>query len=179
MLLQGETAGFHPWNSILLNLKAEFRIHLFLCSWKLNPWTLVSDQVFLHLQEVLGLPEASWPFCCLSLSWHQCVQGPVALGELRGGWFGVQLELGCAMVGFIPGKYGWEQVGAFGCVTLLKCATAQWQQLIDDQVSQNLIWKFSKGQLNKRSEKFSFWSGLGLESSTSCCHRPCHIDFPA
>lgn len=35
--------------------------------------------------------------------------GPVALGELRGGWFGVQLELGCAMVGFIPRRCGWEQ----------------------------------------------------------------------
>lgn len=43
----------------------------------------------------------------------------MALGDLRGGWFGVQLELGCAMVGFIPGKYRQEQVGAFGCVTLL------------------------------------------------------------
>lgn len=60
-----------------------------------------------------------------------------------------------------------------------KCATAQCQQLIDDQVSQNVILKFSKGQLNKRSEKFRFWSDTGLESSTSCRHRLCHIDFPA
>lgn len=40
--------------------------------------------------------------------------GPVALRELRGGCFGVQLELGCAMVGFIPRKCGWEQQEPLG-----------------------------------------------------------------
>lgn len=48
-----------------------------------------------------------------------CPRTCVALGELRGGWFGVQLELGCATVGFTPRRCGWEQGGAFGWVALL------------------------------------------------------------
>lgn len=59
-----------------------------------------------------------------------------------------------------------------------ECATAHCQQLIDGQVSQNLVWKFSKGHSNRRSERLNLWSDTGLESSTSCCHRLCHIGFP-